>query len=99
MPTDHTFYTFIKCLACRSIISGYADGTFKPGNEITRGQIAKMVSNSAGFNEDPGEQIYEDVPTSNTFYVWINRLSRRGHMTGYACGGEGEPCIVPNNKP
>jgi len=98
VPSDSTFYTWIRCLACRGIISGYSDGTFKPDNEITRGQIAKMVSNAAGFNEDPGPQIYEDIDPSHTFYAWINRLSMRGHMGGYPCGGEGEPCDG-DNKP
>ncbi|HKP52923.1 MAG TPA: S-layer homology domain-containing protein [Chloroflexia bacterium] len=99
VPPDHTFYVWIRCLACRGIISGYSDGTFKPGNEITRGQIAKMVSNAAGFNEDPGPRIYEDVPPTHTFYVWINRLSYRGHMGGYLCGTiPEEPCIPPDNR-
>jgi plastocyanin len=96
VPESHTFYPFVRCLACRGIISGYADGTFRPGNDITRGQIAKAVSNAAGFNESPGAQIYEDVPPSNTFYAWINRLSRRGHIGGYNCGGAGEPCGTDN---
>ncbi len=94
------FYTWIRCLACRSIISGYTDGTFRPGNEITRGQIAKMVSNAAGFSEDPGPQIYEDVPVGSPFYDWINRLSMRGHMGGYPCGlVPEEPCEPPDNRP
>ncbi|HKP52338.1 MAG TPA: S-layer homology domain-containing protein [Chloroflexia bacterium] len=97
---DHTFYAFIRCLVCRGIISGYSDGTFRPGNEITRGQIAKMVSNSAGFSENPGPQIYEDVPPASPFYTWINRLSMRGHMGGYPCGlVPEEACIPPNNRP
>ncbi len=62
VPPDQTFYTYIQCLACKGIISGYLDGSFRPNNEITRGQIAKVVSNAAGFNEDPGSQVYEDVP-------------------------------------
>jgi hypothetical protein len=98
LPLNHTFYANIKCLACNGILSGYSDGTFRPNNDITRGQIAKVVSNAAGFNEGPGAQIYEDVPASNTFYAWINRLSRRGHMGGYNCGGTGEPC-GPENRP
>jgi subtilisin family serine protease len=97
VPSDSTFYTWIRCLACRGIISGYSDGTFKPGNEITRSQIAKMVSNAAGFNEDPGPQIFEDVDPSHTFYAWINRLSMRGHMGGYPCGTiPEEPCGAEN---
>jgi hypothetical protein len=92
VPEGSTFYTNIRCLACRGIISGYADGTFRPNNEVTRGQLAKIVSNAAGFSEDPNPQIFEDAPASNTFYQWINRLARRGHMSGYTCGGVGEPC-------
>jgi hypothetical protein len=100
VPSDSTFYTWIRCLACRNIISGYTDGTFRPGNDITRGQIAKMVSNAAGFSEDAGPQIYEDVPPGSPFYDWINRLSMRGHMGGYLCGlVPEEPCIAPDNRP
>jgi subtilisin family serine protease len=97
---SNVFYPFIRCLACRNIISGYADGTFRPFNDITRGQIAKMVSNSAGFDEEPGPQIYEDVPEDSTFYRWINRLTNRGHMGGYDCNSvPEEPCIPPDNRP
>ncbi|HKP51078.1 MAG TPA: M14 family zinc carboxypeptidase [Chloroflexia bacterium] len=97
---SHTFYSFIRCLACRGIISGYSDGTFKPGNEITRSQIAKMVSNAAGLENDPGSQIFEDVPPTHTFYAWINRLSQLGYMGGYPCGTiPEEPCEPPDNRP
>ena len=100
VPADHTFYANIRCLACRGIISGYSDGTFRPGNNITRGQIAKMVSNAAGFDEDPNPQIFEDVDPSSTFYTWINRLARRGYMGGYPCGTvPEEPCNPPENRP
>jgi hypothetical protein len=100
VPPDNVFYPFIRCLACRGIISGYDDGTFRPFNDITRGQIAKIVSNAAGFDEDPGPQIYEDVDGNNPFYQWINRLSIRGHMGGYPCGTvDAEPCIEPDNRP
>ncbi len=97
---SNTFYLNIRCLACRGIISGYADGTFRPGNEITRGQIAKIVSNAAGYQDDPGPRIFEDVDLANTFYTWINRLSNRGFMSGYACGTiPEEPCNAPDNRP
>ncbi len=109
---DNIFYPFIRCLACRGIMSGYpcggpgepCDGNanpyFRPYNDITRGQIAKIVSNSAGFDEDPGPQLYEDVPPGSPFYAWINRLSMRGHMGGYPCGlVPQEPCIEPDNRP
>ncbi|HKP51630.1 MAG TPA: metallophosphoesterase [Chloroflexia bacterium] len=105
-----TFYPYVRCLACRQIMGGYqcggpgepCDGEgnryFRPNVDVTRGQIAKIVSNSAGFDEDPGEQIFEDVDITNAFYLWINRLANRGFMSGYPCGGEGETC-GPDNRP
>jgi N-acetylneuraminic acid mutarotase len=99
VPTNHTFYNEIRCLACRGVIGGYADGTFRPGNDITRGQISKMVSNAAGFQDPVSGQTYEDVPTTHTFWEWVERLSGRGVMGGYSCGGAGEPCVPPGNRP
>ncbi len=94
VPSTNTFYANIRCLACRGIVSGYSDGTFRPNNQVTRGQLAKMVSNSAGFSETVSGQTFEDVTPANTFYQWIERLTTRGYMTGYNCGSPGEPCTT-----
>jgi hypothetical protein len=92
VPTDHPFYPNIRCLACRNILGGYSDGTFKPGNDITRGQIAKVVSNAAGLSGTPTQETYADVPSTHPFYVWIERLTSLEVMGGYPCGGVEEPC-------
>jgi predicted extracellular nuclease/phosphatidylserine/phosphatidylglycerophosphate/cardiolipin synthase-like enzyme len=100
VPSSNTFYTYIRCLVCRGIISGYSDGTFRPNNDITRGQISKIVSQSAGFSEPAGSQIYEDVPPASPFFTWIQRLSNRGLVGGYRCGMvPDEPCVMPGNRP
>jgi hypothetical protein len=83
-PGD-TFYEYIQCLACKGVVTGYPDGMFHAERNITRGQISKIVSNSAGFNEDPGDQIYQDVPPGSPYYAYINRLTNRGIMSGYPC--------------
>jgi hypothetical protein len=73
---------------------------FRPGNPVSRGQIAKMVSQSAGFNEPAGQQIYEDVPPGSPFYDFVQRLSHRAVMGGYPCGQpDTEPCVAPANRP
>ena len=46
VPTSYAFYSYIETAYNRAIISGYADGTFKPGNNATRGQISKIVYNA-----------------------------------------------------
>jgi hypothetical protein len=65
---------------------------YRPSNQITRGQISKVVAGASGASGDPGPQKYEDVPPGSTFYQWINRLSNEGVMGGYPCGSPGEPC-------
>jgi hypothetical protein len=99
VPVGSTFYPYIHCLACLGIVNGYPDGTFRPNANVTRGQLSKIVANSAGFNDTPSGQQFQDVPVGSTFYVYIYRLVHRGYISGYACGGPGEPCVPPDNMP
>ncbi len=99
VPVGSTFYPFIRCLACRDIVNGYSDGTFKASNYVTRGQLSKIVSNSAGFIDPQTTQMFQDVPVGSVFQVFIGRLVSRGYISGYPCGGSGEPCLPPNNYP
>jgi hypothetical protein len=99
VPRGSTFYPFIRCLACRGIVSGRADGTFGPNNNVTRGQLSKIVSNSAGLNDPQTAQLFQDVPVGSTFYTYTARLADRGYIAGYQCGGVGEPCVPPGNLP
>ncbi|MEO8285074.1 MAG: S-layer homology domain-containing protein [Chloroflexota bacterium] len=108
----NTFYPFIKCLACRNIINGYpcggtgepcnpnSDPYFRPSNFVTRGQLTKIVSQSAGFSDPVSGQTFEDVVPGSTFYTYTERLASRGVMGGYPCGIDpNEPCVLPGNKP
>ncbi len=97
-PGD-TFYEYINCLVCQDVISGFPNGTFRAEAPITRGQISKVVSNAAGFSEDPGPQRYSDVPPGSPFYPYINRLTNRGIVAGYPCPqrpGGGDDCTPEN---
>lgn len=103
---NSTFYSFVRCLACRGVMGGYPCGSagepcgstnnpyFRPNNSITRGQLSKIVANTAGFSEavPVGTQTYTDVVPSSPFYDFIERLSVRNVIGGYPCGGTGEPC-------
>jgi hypothetical protein len=96
------FYVYIRCLYCRGILSGYSDGTFRPYNQVTRGQAAKIVSNAANFT-DPiagGQQTFTDVPPTHPFWLWIERAALHGVINGYNtvpdCG-TGIPCFQPYN--
>ncbi|MDQ3927810.1 MAG: S-layer homology domain-containing protein [Chloroflexota bacterium] len=102
-----TFYTFVRCLACREIVSGYACGApgepcpgsyYRPGANVTRGQLSKIIANSAGLNDaiPEGQQQFADVPPGSPFYEFVERLAATGAITGYPCGGAGEGCDDQN---
>jgi hypothetical protein len=100
VPPDSPFYGFIRCLACRGIVSGYADGSYRPFADVTRGQLAKIIAQAAGLG-DPvptTRQTFTDVPAGNPFWVFIERLAATGAIAGYGCGGAGEPCD-PQQRP
>jgi hypothetical protein len=99
VPVGSTYYPYVSCLACRGIVSGYADGTFKPNDPVTRGQLSKIVSSAAGFSDPQPTQMFQDVPVGSTFQLYIGRLASRGYVSGYPCGGVGEPCVPPGNLP
>ncbi len=38
-------------------------------------------------------------PPGDPYYSYVNRLANRSILSGYPCGGAGEPCVAPNNRP
>ncbi|HEX8599286.1 MAG TPA: S-layer homology domain-containing protein, partial [Chloroflexia bacterium] len=86
VPTSNTFHPFVKCLACKHILGGYSDGSYRYGNPVTRGQIAKIVANSAGYLNEVSGQTFSDVAPGSTFYEFIERMASRGHIGGYSDG-------------
>ena len=93
VPPGSTFYEFVERMASRGVISGYGDGTFRPGNNATRGQISKIVSNAMGFNEPVSGQCFSDVPPGSTYYEFIERMASRSIIGGY-----GDGTFKPNNN-
>jgi hypothetical protein len=110
VPAGSPFYDPIRCLACRGIVGGYPCGGpgepcpglyYRPNTNITRGQVAKIVAESASFS-DPvpsTQQMFQDVAPGSTFHLWIERLAGRGILGGYPCGAAFESCVAPTNRP
>jgi hypothetical protein len=114
VPVTNTFYPFVRCLACQGIIQGYPCGGdfepcdpdnnpyFRPNNPVTRGQISKIVAESADFNEPvpSTQQSFEDVVYGSPFWEYVERLHARSIIGGYQCGVDpAEPCVPPENRP
>ena len=52
VPTNHTFAGYIAYCQKEGIISGYADGTFKPANTLTGYAFMKMLLGALGYKAD-----------------------------------------------
>ncbi|MEO5951398.1 MAG: S-layer homology domain-containing protein, partial [Chloroflexia bacterium] len=73
---------------------------FRPGNSVTRAQAAKIVAGTAAFPAaPPNEQKFQDIPPDHAFFRWIETMGGLGLISGYPCGGAGEPCVGPGNLP
>lgn len=47
---DNAHFEAITALQTAGVISGYPDGTFKPAQDVTRGQAAKMLAGALGLD-------------------------------------------------
>lgn len=72
VPTSHAYYPYIAALANAGIISGYQDGTFRPGAQILRQQMAKILT--LGYGLDKSTKLnhhFTDVSnnTESAYYI------------------------------
>jgi hypothetical protein len=102
VPADHAFYQYVEAAYAHGIIAGYGCGGpgepcpgqyFRPFNNVTRGQLCKIIvlAESWSINVTGGPH-FQDVPMDNPFYDHIETAYNRAIVSGYNCGGEGEPC-------
>jgi hypothetical protein len=102
VPLSHPFYPYIETAYARNLLAGYGCGGpgepcpgpyFRPGANITRGQIAKIVVNAAGWpTVSPAIATFRDVPGTSPFFAFVETAATRTILSGYGCGGAGEPC-------
>jgi hypothetical protein len=79
------FYEYVETAYNHGVISGYANGTFRPNNSITRGQISKIIVLAEGWAIDTtGGPHFTDVPPTNPFYREIETAFHHGIISGYA---------------
>lgn len=87
VPESMWAHGYITELACKSIVSGYRDGTFRPQNATTRGQLVKMVVLLEGVAlEFPPNPSFTDVGLSHSFYPYIETAASHRLVSGYADG-------------
>lgn len=69
----------------KGLIQGYEDGTFKPGNTITRAEFVTLMNNAKGFWSE-GSINFSDVKNGSWFYSAVARAVAAGYVKGYSDG-------------
>jgi hypothetical protein len=87
VPSTDPFYNYIETAYHHNIISGYANGTFRPNTYVTRAQLCKIIVSAEGWTIDfSGGPHFSDVPGTYPFYQWIETAYHRNIISGYANG-------------
>ena len=86
----------VERLGQLKVLEGYPDGTFKPGNEITRAEFAAVVIRAKGLaaaaDAAKGATGFTDVPATNWAAGYINIASKMGFVKGM-----GDGTFAPNS--
>ena len=88
---SHWAANYIGYMQQFGIITGYADGSFRPDASVTRAEFAAIASRFEALTE--GTKSFSDVPSSHWAAKYINFAATRGWVNGYADG-----TFRPNNS-
>jgi len=80
---DHPAYKVISWLKANNITSGYADGTYKPDEVLSRQAAAQFMYKKAGSPKTEVPQVFLDVDKNHPFYTAIQWLGSTGVSVGY----------------
>ena len=73
----------VKDYVEKGVIGGYADGTFRPSNPVTRAQAAKILAGAFELNlKNVKNPRFMDVPVTHPNYKYIAALANAGITQG-----------------
>lgn len=83
IPADEWYTPYVETLAQRGITTGYSDGTYRPGNEVSRAEMAVFIVRSFGPDAVPkATGIFVDVPATAWFAPSVEQIYRDGVTKG-----------------
>lgn len=81
VPTNHWAYYAIQYLAERGIMTGYPDGSFKPGNPLRREETAVLLTRLFGIQGVQSDTpSYKDVTSKDWSYPYIEVIKKTKTM-------------------
>ena len=86
------YYEALEYLYNCGKVDGYQDGTFRPNEPITRGELATLAAKFEGLSWQGNSNKFSDVTTGAWDTPYINAAADRGWVKGYPDG-----TFRPNN--
>ena len=109
VPSTSAFYNYVRWLACSGYISGYPCGG--PGEPCPRPLFPPRQQRHPRAVDEDGVNA-AGWPFADPALAHLRRRARHAHLlpyvetggqprliSGYPCGGPGEPCDAPGNRP
>lgn len=83
IKNDHWAYTSVQTLAEMGIVEGFENGSFAPGDLVTREQFVKMLIVAGGYYNAELTADFTDVAADRWSSAYIASAVSRGIVSGY----------------
>ncbi len=88
VPTDYWAFKYVEYAVAQNVVKGYSDGTYKPTDQVDRGQMAVFIARSiytptaarldlTGYTP-PAMATFPDVPTDFWAYTYVEYIAQPG---------------------
>ena len=84
VPQTHENYVAINYLNTENVISGYEDGTFRPGQTVNRAEALKilLVGNAVAIEDAAAASGFTDVAPGDWFAKYVDTAKNLGIVAG-----------------
>ncbi len=87
VPSSAWYKGSIDTLVSKDIIGGYADGKFRPNEDVSRAEFAKMICLAMDWELiNPATPSFKDISQNSWSYKYIETAKAHGIIGGYANG-------------
>ena len=93
VPADAWYATAVNTLASLGMVSGDADGNFRPNDPITRAEFC-VIALAFAYEPESYSCSFTDVSVNDWFYTYVAQAASYGWIGGYADGSFGPNDLI-----
>ena len=87
VPLGHPFFLEVEWMVADELASGFADGTYRPSDPVSRQAMAAFLHRASGSEAEPPQvATFTDVATTSPFFAEVEWMAEQGRSAGFADG-------------